>query len=140
MENPERITIITRSSSLEVEIDSPPRYEDVVRMPNTSPEEVTNSNEELRNHLSEQVANAEYQRLENRIRSLEDTTTSLKETKRELTNFIYLLFLIICFGCFYIYRINETNSTLLHNAVDDRVKKEHFCRLLIELVEKYLSM
>ncbi|CAG8824888.1 16790_t:CDS:2, partial [Dentiscutata erythropus] len=139
-----RITILTRSSSLNVEInsqpDNPPTYEEAVT--NTS-----RIDTELRNHLSEQVANEVYQRLESRINSLEetnltlkdrvnsleDTNKSFKETKKDLTNFIYLLFLIICFGSFYIYRINEINSTLLHNSVDDRVKKEHFCRLLIEL-------
>ncbi|CAG8810409.1 978_t:CDS:2, partial [Dentiscutata erythropus] len=77
MENPERITILTRSSSLNVEInsqpDNPPTYEEAVA--NTS----LRTTPELRNHLSEQVANETYQRIEERIRSLEETNLTLKD-------------------------------------------------------------
>ncbi|CAG8506562.1 5010_t:CDS:2 [Dentiscutata erythropus] len=97
MENPEQITILRRSSSLNVEInsqpDNSPTYEEAVANTSRIDTEIeiteeTTSEQELRNYLTERMT-TEFQRYENRINSLEETNLTLKDyLNREVeTNF-----------------------------------------------------
>ncbi|CAG8790248.1 21268_t:CDS:2, partial [Dentiscutata erythropus] len=100
MENVERITILTRSSSLDVEIDnttdSPPRYEDVVRMPNASlritpeieiTEEVTTSEQEVETNFRIDTYNENVDRAVDNVYRIVDELLATKIKKREIENY-----------------------------------------------------